>query len=108
MTAGDQARMTAGSGRIVAELETRSPAAAFATELRAAVGEPDIERDLSALEAAGQVLTVAMPAPDPHLVGVDLRVVGLVPGSAREHAEAAIRSVWDEWLRGFLATHRCG
>ena len=52
------------------------------------------------------------PAPDPHLEAADLRVVSAVdPGEPRADAEAraldAGTTVWNAWLREFLANHRC-
>jgi hypothetical protein len=49
---------------------------------------------------------------DPHLEGVDLRVVALVEPSAGEDAQwrsiRAIEDTWNEWLATYLAQHRCG
>ena len=49
---------------------------------------------------------------DPHLIGVDLRVVALVESvegaDAQMSAIREIDSAWDKWLADYLSNHRCG
>jgi hypothetical protein len=53
-------------------------------------------------------VVVTTPAPaDPHLAGLDLRIVARArpddPGAAIQAADA----LWGQYLRAFLASHRC-
>ena len=49
---------------------------------------------------------------DPHLTGVDLRVVALVEsvdgGDPQMSAIRLIDEAWNKWLSEYLANHRCG
>jgi hypothetical protein len=49
---------------------------------------------------------------DPHLTGVDLRVVALVEsiggGDPQMSAIRLIDETWNKWLSEYLANHRCG
>ena len=91
--------------------------ARFMTELSAALGRSgialeEIDRALAELEAEGAVMIRDHFCADPHLAGVDLRVVALVEGPAGEDPRlAAIRAIdqtWNQWLNEYLANHRCG
>lgn len=91
--------------------------ARFATELAAGlhrlkIGAEELERALADLEAEGAVMVREHFCADPHLAGVDLRVVALVEGPAGEDPRlAAIRAIdqtWNQWLNEYLANHRCG
>jgi hypothetical protein len=104
--------------RVVGLLRARRPPAALAMELAALIsrdrnGAPvDLDACLGQLEAETSVLIEQHAAPDVHLETCDLRVVALVPQDspaeqAAEAARTAAAAVWDEWLRQFLATHRC-
>ena len=55
------------------------------------------------LEEAGEIIIVTKPAPDVHLNDADLRIVARVAPDASEAVEAA----WRDFLREFLASHRC-
>jgi hypothetical protein len=99
---------TAAANSVVNQLEKRS-GAMFVTELATVVSTESAELTplLMDLEQEGRVLLVDHPAPDRHLVGTDLRVVGLVTDSDERSARERVDSVWHSWLREFLATHRC-
>lgn len=70
-----------------------------------------IEGALAALEADGAVMVRDHYCADPHLEGVDLRVVALVEPGAGEDAQwrsiRAIEDIWNERLTTYLAQHRC-
>ena len=98
--------------RIVEALQRRQPSAAFVSEvtslMRPTPSPRDLDGALGALQADGQVLVAEHAAPDVHLETVDLRVVALIPDPEGEGAASqAAESVWENWLRAFLATHRC-
>lgn len=91
--------------------------ARFMTELYAALKrrriEPDdADRALAELEACGAVMIRDHFCADPHLAGVDLRVVAPVDIGAGADAQVqAIRDIdeaWNKWLGEYLANHRCG
>ncbi|MGH7852229.1 MAG: hypothetical protein ACREP3_02235 [Candidatus Binatia bacterium] len=67
---------------------------------------------LAELESAGAVMVRDHFCADPHLAGVDLRVVTLVESSEGEDPQlGAIQRVdetWNKWLSEYLANHRCG
>jgi hypothetical protein len=98
-------------------LRKRQGSALFVTELSASLRKVNvasdchIERALSELEADGAVVVRDHYCADPHLEGVDLRVVALVEASAGEDPQSrsigAIEATWNEWLAMYLATHRC-
>ena len=48
---------------------------------------------------------------DPHLAGIDLRIVALVESTEGDDGHRnAIREIdeaWDKWLGEYLANHRC-
>lgn len=87
--------------------------ALFVTELgarwgRAGFAAARLDPTLEALQASGSVAVVDHPSPDPHLDAIDRRTVGLAPAAgAAAQARGAAEDVWNEWLRGFLASHRC-
>jgi hypothetical protein len=93
----------------VVEHLKRRAGAMFVSELESVVssGGAELTPLLIELEQEGRVLLVDHPAPDRHLVGTDLRVVGLVTDSDERSARERVDSVWHAWLREFLATHRC-
>jgi hypothetical protein len=98
----------AAAQSVVDQLERRA-GAMFVSELATMVSTESAELTplLIELEQEGRVLLVDHPAPDRHLVGTDLRVVGLVTDSDERSAREQVNSVWHTWLREFLATHRC-
>jgi hypothetical protein len=71
----------------------------------------ELEQALSELETAGRVLVREQYCPDPHLEGLDLRIVALVDrGRAKDGVAAAndsIESTWQRWVGEYLANHRC-
>jgi hypothetical protein len=102
---------------IVDLLRSRNKKACFMTELYASLGRCKInteeaDRALAELEAEGAVMIRDHFCADPHLAGVDLRIVALVESIAGEDAQlSAIRGideVWNKWLNEYLANHRCG
>ncbi|HEY7217462.1 MAG TPA: hypothetical protein VH985_03645 [Candidatus Binatia bacterium] len=87
------------------------------TELHAAltrygIGTEEGDRALAQLEAERIVMIRDNFCADPHLAGVDLRVVALVEKRDDEDPQmSAIRSIdeaWNKWLGEYLANHRCG
>ena len=108
----------AGARTVILELlHGRSRKARFTTELaatlqRANFGKEDMERVLAELEAEGIVMIRDNYCADPHLAGVDLRVVALVEsiGGADPQLSAirVIDDAWNKWLGEYLANHRCG
>ena len=102
---------------IIDLLRSRNKKARFMTELYASMRRFNIEpeatdRALADLEAQGGVMIRDHFCADPHLAGVDLRVIALVESIEGEDAQMrAIRSIdetWDKWLNEYLANHRCG
>jgi hypothetical protein len=102
---------------IIDLLRGRSKKARFVTEICASLQRLDlqaqqVERMLAQLEAEGAVLIRDHFCADPHLAGVDLRIVGLVDKiegeDAQMHAIGEIDRAWDKWLADYLANHRCG
>ena len=102
---------------VVELLRSRARKARFMTEVfavlqRAKIGSEDIERVIAELEAEGLVMMRDHFCADPHLAGVDLRIVALVENGegADAHASAIheIDNAWDKWLADYLANHRCG
>jgi hypothetical protein len=102
---------------IIALLRHRSKKARFTTELlaslrRTGVTSEKFEEALAALEAERVVMVRDHFCADPHLAGVDLRVVALVDsvedGDAQMSAIREIDKAWDQWLGNYLANHRCG
>jgi len=102
---------------IVNLLRSRSKKARFMTELYAAlkrheIDKEDADRVLAELEAKGEVMIRDHFCADPHLAGVDLRVVALVESiDGNDPQMSAIRIIdeaWNKWLSEYLANHRCG
>jgi hypothetical protein len=97
----------------------RNPAkkARFTTELavtleRTSVGKEEMEQALADLQSEGIVMIRDNFCADPHLAGVDLRVVALVESiDGADPQLSAIREIddaWNKWLGEYLANHRCG
>jgi hypothetical protein len=102
---------------IIDALRNRAKKARFTTELavalqRAGVGKEEMEQALADLQAEGVVMIRDNFCADPHLAGVDLRVVALVKSIDSADAQlSAIREIdeaWNKWLGEYLANHRCG
>jgi hypothetical protein len=98
-------------------LRSRSKKARFVTEVYAAMGRLSIDtkqtdRALAELEREGSVMMRDNFCADPHLAGVDLRIVAWVESidgaDAQLSAIRAIDSAWNKWLSEYLANHRCG
>jgi hypothetical protein len=98
-------------------LRRRRKKARFVTELAAAlershVGSAQMEQALAELQSEGAVMIRDNFCADPHLAGVDLRVVALVESidgaDAQLSAIRAIDTTWNKWLGEYLANHRCG
>src|SRR5215813_8529985 len=98
-------------------LEGRAKKACFISEVCALlqgplVGRELIERALSDLEAEGTVIIRDHFCADPHLEGIDLRIVA--PIDKLESANPELKAIqeidkaWDQWLASYLANHRCG
>ena len=101
---------------VIELLRSRAKKARFTTELavalqRARVGREEMEQALTELETEGVVMIRDHFCADPHLAGVDLRVVALVNSiDGADPQLSAIReidSAWDNWLGEYLANHRC-
>ena len=98
-------------------LRSRSKKARFMTEIyaslrRAQIATEQADRALGDLEAEGRVMIRDHFCADPHLAGVDLRVVALVESvEGADPQLSAIHEIdraWDKWLADYLANHRCG
>jgi hypothetical protein len=108
---------TGAKKAVIDVLRNRAKKACFTTELgvalkRARVGKEEMEQALAELQAEGVVMIRDNFCADPHLAGVDLRVVALVESvDGADPQLSAIReidSAWDKWLAEYLADHRCG
>ena len=102
---------------VIELLRSRNKQARFMTELHAAlarygIGREERDRALAQLESERVVMIRDNFCADPHLAGVDLRVVALVEKRDGEDPQmSAIRSIdeaWNKWLGEYLANHRCG
>jgi hypothetical protein len=102
---------------IIQVLRNPTKQARFITELAAAlrrrkVEANEIETALTELAAADRVMVRDHFCADPHLAGIDLRIVALVENAEGEDGHGnAIREIdeaWDKWLASYLANHRCG
>ena len=102
---------------VVDLLRSRNKKARFMTEVYASLGRSKINTDeadraLAELEAEGLVMIRDHFCADPHLAGVDLRVVALVESiDGADPLLSAIRVIdeaWNKWLNEYLANHRCG
>jgi hypothetical protein len=89
--------------RVVEVLRRRRPHARFVAELASIVDAPELEAALNDLERSGRVVVREQYCADPHMDGVDLRIVALAEGDAAE----AIDATWQRWLGEYLANHRC-
>jgi hypothetical protein len=102
---------------VIDVLRSRGKKARFTTELavalaRSHIDQQQMEQALSELQAEGVVMLRDNFCADPHLSGIDLRVVALVESvdgaDAQLSAIREIDSAWDKWLGEYLANHRCG
>jgi hypothetical protein len=102
---------------IIDLLSGRNRTARFMTELYAALKRGQIskeaaDRALVELEAAGEIMIRDHFCADPHLAGVDLRVIARVEKLAGHDPQMgaiqAIDEAWNKWLSEYLANHRCG
>jgi len=102
---------------VIDALRNRVRKARFTTELaaalqRAKIGKEEMEQALADLQAEGIVMIRDNFCADPHLSGIDLRVVALIESiDGTDPQLSAIReidSTWDKWLGEYLANHRCG
>jgi hypothetical protein len=102
---------------IIQLLRSGSKKARFVTELSASLPRSNIdftelEEALGALEAEGKLIIRDHFCADPHLDGIDLRIVGLIDDVEGDEPQLrAIREIdkaWDQWLTSYLANHRCG
>jgi hypothetical protein len=102
---------------VVELLRSRNRKARFMTELyvsleKSKVSAVETNRAVAELESEGAVMLRDHYCADPHLAGVDLRVVTIVESDQGEDPQrGAIRRIdeaWDKWLNEYLANHRCG
>jgi hypothetical protein len=98
-------------------LRSRAKKARFMTEVYAAMrrlkaGAEETDRALAELENEGTTMMRDHFCADPHLAGVDLRIVAIVDSSAGENPQLSaiheIDNAWDKWLAEYLSNHRCG
>lgn len=108
---------------VIAALAAAPERALFASELAAdptlrPVPDERLRERIVELAAEGSVVVVDHAPPDPHLRGVDLRVVALAqppeqaqpPELAGPPAIApyeAAERIWSGWLQEFLRAHTC-
>jgi hypothetical protein len=92
---------------IVDVFERRSKTALFVTEVQYGIApqrEPaEFAAALQHLVQTGEIIIVTKPAPDVHLNDADLRIVARMTPDTSE----AVESAWRDFLREFLASHRC-
>ena len=109
--------LTGAKKAVIDALRNRAKKARFTTELaaalqRASVGKEEMEQALADLQAQGVVMIRDNFCADPHLAGVDLRVVALVESiDGADPQLSAIRLIddaWNKWLGEYLSNHRCG
>jgi len=102
---------------VIEILRSRNKQARFMTELRASlarygIGTEEGDRTLAELQSERVVMIRDNFCADPHLTGVDLRVVALVEsvdgGDPHMSAIRLIDEAWNKWLSEYLANHRCG
>jgi hypothetical protein len=102
---------------VIDALRNRAKKARFTTELaatleRTSVGKEEMEQALADLQTEGVVMIRDNFCADPHLAGVDLRVVALVESiddaDPQLSAIRVIDDAWNKWLGEYLANHRCG
>jgi hypothetical protein len=103
--------------KAISELfESRAKKACFISEVRAFLQEQraadEIESVLRDLETEGVVIIRDHFCADPHLDGIDLRIVAVVNRAESTNPELSaiheIDKAWDQWLASYLANHRCG
>ncbi len=96
---------------------SRGMKARFVTEVlarlrRYGIAKAEMDRALGELEAQGEVVLRDHFCADPHLAGVDLRIVAMLEPALGDQSHAAalreIDLVWHKWLGEYLANHRCG
>ncbi|MDP2605781.1 MAG: hypothetical protein Q8S00_24830 [Deltaproteobacteria bacterium] len=109
--------LTDAKKAVIDALGNRAKKARFTTELaatleRTSVGKEEMEQALADLQTEGTVMIRDNFCADPHLAGVDLRVVALVESiDGADPQLSAIRVIddaWNKWLGEYLANHRCG
>lgn len=109
--------LTGAKKAVIDALRNRAKKARFTTELaaalqRAGVGKEHMENALANLQSEGVVMIRDNFCADPHLAGVDLRVVALVESidgaDAQLSAIRVIDDAWNKWLGEYLSNHRCG
>ena len=92
---------------IVDVFERRGAKALFVTEVQYGIAPQrdavEFAAALQHLVEAGEIVIVTKPAPDVHLNSEDLRIVARVSPAMSE----AIEATWRDFLREFLASHRC-
>ena len=102
---------------VIELLRSRNKQARFMTELQASlarygIGTEEADRALAELESERVLMISDNFCDDPHLAGVNLRVVALVEGvDGGDPPMSAIRRIdeaWNKWLSEYLANHRCG
>ena len=100
--------LTGAKKALIDALRTRAKKARFTTELaatleRTSVSKEDMEQALADLQSEGIVMIRDNFCADPHLAGVDLRVVALVESiDGADPQLSAIREIdeaWNKWLR---------
>ncbi len=92
---------------ITGALRERAAGAMFVTELQHALGNladgAALDASLHSLAQSGELIVVEQSPPDVHLGDIDLRIVTTASPAANE----AVATVWHDFLREFLASHRC-
>lgn len=115
--AGASSDIAVAKKAIIDLLRSRGKKARFTTEVYASmdrfkIGKEETDQALTELEAEGVVMIRDNFCADPHLAGVDLRVVALVESvDGADPQLSAIREIddaWNKWLGEYLANHRCG
>ncbi|MBV9121538.1 MAG: hypothetical protein JOZ39_12585 [Chloroflexi bacterium] len=94
-------RRAPNRARFVPELIASAPGGLNHDELNQAIA--DLEQDRT-------ILMREHYCDDPHVAGVDLRIVApLLAGSDDPEGQAlhAIEGAWQRWLADYLANHRC-
>lgn len=115
----EQSNIGPGSAKrvLIDALRHGAKKARFVTELAAALARSHIDKEqmeqaLAELQSESIIMIRDNFCADPHLAGVDLRVVALVESidgaDPQLHAIQKIDSAWNTWLGEYLANHRCG
>ncbi len=98
---------------IVEVLRSLKGRALFVSELAGRVQRLDdsrlFESAIAELADRGVIVLRDNYCADPHLDGIDLRIVTLVPpeGDRDGVITTSIDATWNAWLRDYLANHRC-